>query len=70
MFLTLDFLQHIPKLTVDAWKQLGQKLNPKLLIPSLINCTQVGDLPLNFLLSISVHWAAKAFMFQHWFSAQ
>nr|CAB3267628.1 vacuolar protein sorting-associated protein 18 homolog [Phallusia mammillata] len=35
-------MQHIPKVTVEAWIHLGRRIDPKHLIPSLVNCTQSG----------------------------
>ena len=33
-------MQHIPTVTVDAWIEKGKNLQPKKLIPSLIQCNQ------------------------------
>jgi len=33
-------MQHIPTATVDAWIEKGKSLEPKRLIPSLIQCNQ------------------------------
>ncbi|CAK8677916.1 unnamed protein product [Clavelina lepadiformis] len=35
-------MQHIPTATVDSWIDLKDRIDPKHLIPSLINCTQSG----------------------------
>ena len=37
------FVKHIPGKTVDAWKAAERHLNPKKLIPALIQCNQPGD---------------------------
>lgn len=36
-------MQHIPKKVVDAWIQMGKRLNPKKLIPALMNYSQMGS---------------------------
>lgn len=41
-------MQHIPKKVVDAWVKMGKKLDPKNLIPALVNynqsaCTQINE---------------------------
>ncbi|XP_055729356.1 vacuolar protein sorting-associated protein 18 homolog isoform X1 [Salvelinus fontinalis] len=35
-------MQHIPKKVVDAWIQMGSRLEPKKLIPALVNYSQMG----------------------------
>uniref|UniRef100_A0A673XVX3 Vacuolar protein sorting-associated protein 18 homolog n=1 Tax=Salmo trutta TaxID=8032 RepID=A0A673XVX3_SALTR len=36
-------MQHIPKKVVDAWIQMGSRLDPKKLIPALVNYSQMGS---------------------------
>lgn len=36
-------MQHIPKKVVDAWIQMGKRLDPKKLIPALMNYSQMGS---------------------------
>nr|XP_046146997.1 vacuolar protein sorting-associated protein 18 homolog [Oncorhynchus gorbuscha] len=36
-------MQHIPKKVVDAWIQMGSRLEPKKLIPALVNYSQMGS---------------------------
>lgn len=36
-------MQHIPKKVVDAWIQMGKKLDSKNLIPALVNYSQIGS---------------------------
>ncbi|XP_041950954.1 vacuolar protein sorting-associated protein 18 homolog [Alosa pseudoharengus] len=36
-------MQHIPKKVVDAWIQMGNRLDPKKLIPALVNYSQMGS---------------------------
>ncbi|XP_076873703.1 vacuolar protein sorting-associated protein 18 homolog [Brachyhypopomus gauderio] len=36
-------MQHIPKKVVDAWIQMGNRLDPKKLIPALVNYSQTGS---------------------------
>lgn len=36
-------MQHIPKQVVDAWTQMGNQLDPKQLIPALVNYSQIGS---------------------------
>ena len=36
-------MQHIPKNVVDAWIQMGKRLDPKKLIPALMNYSQMGS---------------------------
>ncbi|KAJ0027124.1 hypothetical protein NQD34_018124 [Periophthalmus magnuspinnatus] len=36
-------MQHIPKKVVDAWIQMGKRLDPKRLIPALMNYSQMGS---------------------------
>ncbi|XP_060772299.1 vacuolar protein sorting-associated protein 18 homolog [Neoarius graeffei] len=36
-------MQHIPKKVVDAWIQMGNRLDPKQLIPALVNYSQIGS---------------------------
>ncbi|XP_026855194.2 vacuolar protein sorting-associated protein 18 homolog [Electrophorus electricus] len=36
-------MQHIPKEVVDAWIQMGNRLDPKKLIPALVNYSQIGS---------------------------
>ncbi|RVE56185.1 hypothetical protein OJAV_G00233460 [Oryzias javanicus] len=36
-------MQHIPKNVVNAWIQMGKKLDPKKLIPALMNYSQMGS---------------------------
>ncbi|XP_062858441.1 vacuolar protein sorting-associated protein 18 homolog isoform X3 [Trichomycterus rosablanca] len=36
-------MQHIPKKVVDAWIQMGKRLDPKQLIPALVNYGQIGN---------------------------
>ncbi|MBN3304973.1 VPS18 protein, partial [Amia calva] len=36
-------MQHIPKKVVDAWIQMGNKLDAKKLIPALVNYSQIGS---------------------------
>lgn len=36
-------MQHIPKKVVNAWIQMGKKLDPKKLIPALMNYSQMGS---------------------------
>lgn len=36
-------MQHIPKKVVDAWVQMGKQLDPKKLIPALMNYSQRGS---------------------------
>uniref|UniRef100_A0A4W5K403 VPS18 core subunit of CORVET and HOPS complexes n=1 Tax=Hucho hucho TaxID=62062 RepID=A0A4W5K403_9TELE len=36
-------MQHIPKQVVDAWIQMGSRLEPKKLIPALVNYSQMGS---------------------------
>lgn len=37
-------MQHIPKKVVDAWIQMGNRLDPKNLIPALVNYSQMGSM--------------------------
>ncbi|XP_056621226.1 vacuolar protein sorting-associated protein 18 homolog [Triplophysa dalaica] len=37
-------MQHIPKMVVDAWIKMGQRLDPKNLIPALVNYSQMGSM--------------------------
>nr|XP_026695437.1 vacuolar protein sorting-associated protein 18 homolog [Ciona intestinalis] len=36
-------MQHIPQTTVNAWIQLGRRIDPRHIIPSLVNCTERGS---------------------------
>ncbi|KAG9282992.1 hypothetical protein AMEX_G1706 [Astyanax mexicanus] len=36
-------MQHIPKKVVDAWIKMGKRLDPKKLIPALVNYSQIGS---------------------------
>lgn len=36
-------MQHIPKKVVDAWIQMGNRLDPRKLIPALVNYSQIGS---------------------------
>ncbi|XP_033893676.2 vacuolar protein sorting-associated protein 18 homolog [Acipenser ruthenus] len=36
-------MQHIPKKVVDAWIQMGKKLDSRNLIPALVNYSQIGS---------------------------
>ncbi|KAJ8007352.1 hypothetical protein DPEC_G00116630 [Dallia pectoralis] len=36
-------MQHIPQKVVDVWIQMGNKLDPKKLIPALVNYSQMGS---------------------------
>uniref|UniRef100_A0A6Q2X5J0 Vacuolar protein sorting-associated protein 18 homolog n=1 Tax=Esox lucius TaxID=8010 RepID=A0A6Q2X5J0_ESOLU len=36
-------MQHIPKKVVDAWIKMGNRLDPKKLIPALVNYSQMGS---------------------------
>ncbi|KAK2864365.1 hypothetical protein Q7C36_003519 [Tachysurus vachellii] len=36
-------MQHIPKQVVDAWIHMGGRLDPKQLIPALVNYSQIGS---------------------------
>lgn len=36
-------MQHIPKNVVDAWIKMGKRLDPKKLIPALVNYSQIGS---------------------------
>ncbi|XP_039596994.1 vacuolar protein sorting-associated protein 18 homolog [Polypterus senegalus] len=36
-------MQHIPKKVVDAWIQMGNRLDAKKLIPALVNYSQIGS---------------------------
>ncbi|KAG7461333.1 hypothetical protein MATL_G00208930 [Megalops atlanticus] len=36
-------MQHIPKKVVDAWIQMGKRLDAKRLIPALVNYSQIGS---------------------------
>ncbi|XP_072541366.1 vacuolar protein sorting-associated protein 18 homolog [Salminus brasiliensis] len=36
-------MQHIPKKVVDAWIKMGNRLDPKKLIPALVNYSQIGS---------------------------
>lgn len=37
-------MQHIPKEVVDAWIKMGNRLDPKNLIPALVNYSQMGSM--------------------------
>ncbi|KAI7799511.1 vacuolar protein sorting-associated protein 18 homolog [Triplophysa rosa] len=37
-------MQHIPKKVVDAWIKMGHRLDPKNLIPALVNYSQMGSM--------------------------
>uniref|UniRef100_H2ZFS1 Vacuolar protein sorting-associated protein 18 homolog n=1 Tax=Ciona savignyi TaxID=51511 RepID=H2ZFS1_CIOSA len=36
-------MQHMPRVTVDSWIQLGKRIDARFIIPSLVNCTQSGS---------------------------